>query len=92
MVVFNGQGVFTVDEAAVLTHITGILSDIARSKGLPPFNLESNTELLGGGIGIDSLDLATLVTRLERATGRDPFADGFIDFRTAGELARLYAR
>jgi acyl carrier protein len=48
--------------------------------------------LLGGGLPIDSLDLAGLVVELELATGLDPFKDGFVEFRTAGELADLYSR
>jgi hypothetical protein len=48
--------------------------------------------LLGGNLRIDSLDLAMLVRELEELNGHDPFAGGFIEFRTAGELAKLYIR
>jgi hypothetical protein len=41
---------------------------------------------------IDSLDLAMLVREMEERVGHDPFQDGFIDFRTAGELAKLYVK
>jgi hypothetical protein len=33
-----------------------------------------------------------LVRELEDVVGHDPFSEGFIEFRTAGELAKLYAR
>jgi acyl carrier protein len=42
-------------------------------------------------LGIDSLDLATIVVQLTEATGEDPFQGGFIEFRTVGELTRLYS-
>jgi hypothetical protein len=62
------------------------------AKGLKAPKIEAGTELIGGGIAIDSLDLASLVRELEDVTGHDPFRDGFIEFRTAGELAKLYER
>jgi len=40
---------------------------------------------------IDSLDLAQIVLDLQSLTGRDPFEAGFIEFRTAGELASLFS-
>jgi acyl carrier protein len=40
---------------------------------------------------LDSLGLAIVVLRLEDATGKDPFVDGFQNFHTVGELAALYA-
>jgi acyl carrier protein len=64
----------------------------SRLKGSPAPRVVAETELLGGEIDIGSLDLATLVRELEEASGLDPFADGFIEFRTAGELAKLYVR
>jgi hypothetical protein len=33
-----------------------------------------------------------LVLEMENVIGFDPFAEGFIEFRTAGELAKLYAK
>lgn len=80
------------DEPQVLANIEKIVGNILSSKGLPPPRIDANTELLGGDVGIDSLDLAMLVRELEDATGFDPFHEGFIEFRTAGELAKLYVR
>ncbi len=59
-------------------------------KGLAPVKLEESSRFLGGDISIDSLDLAVIVTELQRATNKDPFKDGFKNFRTVGELAQLY--
>lgn len=75
----------------VLSHIQRILDDLARAKGDSIGTIAESTMLLGGGLPIDSLDLATLIVELEEITGYDPFHAGFIEFRTAGELSRLYA-
>lgn len=79
-------------EAEVLGQIGSILTGIAAVKGLRIPEINDDTVLLGGAIGIDSLDLASLVHQLEEVTGHDPFRDGFVNFQTAGELARLYRR
>lgn len=68
-----------------------ILTETLQAKGQAVPDLGDDTALLGGGLGIDSLDLAGLVVNLTETTGKDPFADGFVSFRTIGELARLYA-
>jgi acyl carrier protein len=79
-------------EQEVLTQITQITNRMLADKGLEEVTISRDTELLGGEVGIDSLDLATLVRELEEFTGFDPFANGFIDFQTAGQLAKLYIR
>ena len=50
--------------------------------------------LFAGGLGLDSLDFATLVVRLEQQTGYDPFRSGDQDRlpRTLGELISIYER
>ena len=51
------------------------------------------TTALDGTLGLDSLDFAEAVVRLEQRFGFDPFASGTIDhLRTVGDLAALYAR
>jgi acyl carrier protein len=79
-------------EQDVLKQIEEIVNRILTDKGHAKANIASNTELLGGEIAIDSLDLATLVSELEEINGFDPFAEGFIDFQTAGQLASLYSK
>jgi acyl carrier protein len=79
-------------ETDILAVIERQLGDILTSKGLSPPKIGVGTQLLGGEIGIDSLDLAVLVSELEGAIGHDPFRNGFIEFRTAGELAKLYVK
>lgn len=80
------------DEQTVFSKIQEIVSRMLEDKGRSPVKLAADSELLGGGVGIDSLDLAMLVRELEEVVGFDPFAEGFIEFRTAGELAKLYVR
>lgn len=79
----------TFDE--VRGHIESILNRILSQKGLDKVHLQDDMRLLGGGMQIDSLDLAVLITEMEVATKKDPFKEGFKNFRTVGELARLYA-
>jgi len=51
----------------------------------------SDSEALGdGGLGLDSLDMATIVAELEIALQRDPFAEATPRFRTVGDLVALY--
>jgi acyl carrier protein len=77
-------------EQELLVLIKTVIDRIAASKGTTAPRILPNTPLLGGGLPIDSLDLATLMVELEQATGQDPFKVGFVDFRTAGDLAQLY--
>jgi acyl carrier protein len=79
-----------VDE--VLDKLREIIATAAKSKGASVPHITEDTALLGGGLPLDSLDLAGLVVELENATGIDPFRSGFVNFRTAGELARLYCQ
>lgn len=80
------------NQQQVLEQISSIVTRILADKGQQAPTITANTELLGSDLGIDSLDLAMLVRELETVVGFDPFQDGFIEFRTAGELARLYER
>ena len=80
------------NEQHVREQIRTLVTRIVTDKGQPAPELDANTELLGGAVGIDSLDLAMLVRELEEVVGFDPFQDGFIEFRTAGELAKLYVK
>jgi acyl carrier protein len=80
------------NEQQVLGQITQIVQRILLEKGLDAPPIRPDTALLDGTLGIDSLDLAVLVRELEEVVGHDPFAEGFIEFQTAGELAKLYIK
>lgn len=70
--------------------VTKRLAKLAREKGEELPVLSPDMPLLGGGLPIDSLDLAVVVVELESATGRDPFAQGFVEFRTVRDLVALF--
>jgi acyl carrier protein len=76
----------------ILAHITDIVGNISQTKGLARPVVRQSTRLLGGDLPLDSMDLATVVLELETRTGYDPFKEGFINFRTVDELARLYVQ
>lgn len=80
------------NETQVLEQIEKIVQRTLSDKGMKAPAITAESELLGEEVGIDSLDLAMLVRELEDVVGHDPFQDGFIDFRTAGELAKLYVK
>jgi len=71
--------------------IAKLVGEAVTAKGRTAPQMTDDTLLLGGPLEIDSLDLATIVVNLTDTTQKDPFADGFVEFRTIGELARLYA-
>ncbi|MCL6506549.1 MAG: hypothetical protein K6T59_05955 [Bryobacteraceae bacterium] len=75
----------------LLARIQAVLNQILDAKGVPRVELREEVPVLDGTLPIDSLDLAQIVIELQTATGKDPFRDGFIEFRTVGELARLFA-
>jgi len=73
-----------------LNFIREELTQILTDKGAATGDITADTPLLNGPFDIDSLDLATLVVILEEKTGLTPFANGFVLFHTAGELATLF--
>jgi acyl carrier protein len=72
-----------------LDIIIGELKVVFRNKGLEPPALSVDT-VLDGTLGLESLDFAELVMRLEQTFGKDPFSDGPIpEVRTLGDLCAL---
>ncbi len=76
----------------VIERIIDIMARTLADKGVSAPKIIETSELLADDLGFDSLDLALLVRELEDLVGHDPFKDGFIEFRTIGQLADLYAR
>lgn len=73
-----------------LDNVIGELEIVFRNKGLEPPSLSSET-VLDGTLGLESLDFAELVLRLEQTFGKDPFSAGPIpEVRTLGDLSALY--
>ena len=71
------------------TIVIDILQEIRREKNLDSSCLEPETPL-DASLGLDSLDFAEAVIRLEGVTGKDPFARGIHPVTTIRELASLY--
>lgn len=64
---------------------------VCADKGHPDLRLSANDALGEEGLGLDSLDMATIVAELDLALNKDPFANGTPRFRTVGDLIALYA-
>lgn len=75
----------------ILALIGQLVNRQRATNGLAAVEVDPQSRLLGDSLGIDSLDLAAIVVELEERTGRDPFAQGIVNFQTAGALADLYA-
>ena len=76
------------DDPTILVVAT--INEVLAETGHPSQSLTDDTVILAD-TPLDSMGLALVVVRLEEVTGIDPFEDGFINFRTVGELAALYA-
>lgn len=63
---------------------------VFKNKGLNAPPLLPDT-ILDGSLGLESLDFAELVVRLEQVFGKDPFAQATIpEVRTLADLCVLY--
>jgi len=77
---------------ASLDRVIRCVEEVFRNKGASPPVLGPSTPLTQE-LGLDSLDYAELVARLEYAFGFDPFASGVPrEIRTLTDLASLYER
>lgn len=71
------------------TRIVDALAEVFKEKGLTMPVIESDTVL--DQLGLESLDFAQVVIRMEEVTGKDPFATGAeYQIRTLADLAAVY--
>ena len=63
---------------------------VRADRGLPARAPAGETLLGEGGLGLDSLDMATVVAELEVALQVDPFAHATPRLVTVADLLRLY--
>jgi acyl carrier protein len=77
-------------QSEIETFIIDHWKQRAEEQGREVSMIGASTTLLQSD-GVDSLDLAILVGRLEEYTGLDPFATAVPQFQTIRDLARLYA-
>ena len=74
----------------VESRVISTLRDVFENKGMAAPDLGLDT-VLDGSLGLESLDFAELVVRLEAEFGKDPFAVSAVPHvRTIGDLAALY--
>lgn len=73
----------------ILTLTIDCIQKVMQLNGRKNTHLEPETDILKE-TSLDSLDLAQVVIMLEEKTGKTPFDQGFINFRTIRELAKLY--
>ena len=65
------------------------ISQVLADRGQPVAQIKE-ADSLTGTLGMNSLDLAVIVVRLEQQLGVDPFRDGRPMVATFGELVSLY--
>ena len=71
------------------TRITDVLQEVFKGKNLVAPQLGPDTVL--DQLGLESLDFAQAVIRMEEITGKDPFSTGAdYQIRTLSDLAALY--
>ena len=69
--------------------IVEVLLEVFKAKGLTAPALAADTVL--DQLGLESLDFAQAVIRMEEITGKDPFATGAeYQIKTLSDLAALY--
>jgi acyl carrier protein len=70
-------------------QIIDVLVEVFKNKDMNPPELKPDTVL--DQLGLESLDFAQAVIRMEEITGKDPFATGAeYQIRTLADLAALY--
>jgi acyl carrier protein len=70
-------------------RVAEVLLEIINLKGLATPTMSSETVL--EQLGLESLDFAQMVIRMEEITGKDPFATGAeFQIRTLADLAACY--
>ncbi len=76
--------------ATTENRVISALEAVFENKGQNVPEMTPDTAL-DGSLGLESLDFAELVVRLEQEFGKDPFAtDGVPQVNTVRELAALY--
>jgi acyl carrier protein len=69
--------------------VVRIMREVLADKGVERAEFPDGASLFDD-VGLDSLDMATIVARLDEAVGIDPFATGAPRFATVGEFVALY--
>ena len=74
---------------AALAQIFSILTEVLKAKGVERSSFAPEDRLYEDGLGLDSLDAATLAAMLDNAFGSDPYNAGEFP-QTVGEIISFY--
>lgn len=74
---------------ALFTKISSILNQVLKAKGVDRSTFQSEDRLYEDGLGLDSLDAATLAAMLDNEFSADPYNAGEFP-QTVGELVTFY--
>lgn len=69
--------------------VKAVVREVLEQKGTPDQDVRDESKLYEDGLGLDSLDTATLSAALEREFGNDPYTKGQFP-RTVGELVQYF--
>lgn len=70
-------------------RVAEVVREVLAQKGAGNQEVQTGSSLYEDGLGLDSLDTATLSAALEREFGQDPYTAGQFP-RTVGELAQFF--
>ena len=73
----------------IKTQIEKIVMDIVREKGRTISSVSETISLYEDGVGLDSMDTASLSTTLEQEFGSEPYMSGEFP-RTIADIVKFY--
>ncbi len=71
-------------------EVIAIIRTVLKHKGLPDADVQPESLLYDGGLGLDSLSAAELSVALEKAFGKEPYTSGQLP-QTVNEIVEFYA-
>lgn len=75
---------------SVARRVAAVFGEVSVKSGVTPPPLKADT-VLDSSLGLESMDFAEIVVRLEKEFGKDPFASADLpEVLTFGDLVRLY--
>ena len=80
----------TITHSDTFQRVIGEFRTVFKNKGIDPPVMSAET-VLDGSLGLESLDFAEIVMRLEQVFGKDPFSgDTIPEISTVADLCALY--
>jgi acyl carrier protein len=76
--------------AALFAQVSAILASVLKGKGIDQSVFEPGAKLYEDGLGLDSLDAATLAAMLDREFASDPYNAGEFP-QTVAEIVDFYS-